>query len=147
MADRQDTVSAWDGKFIHFATRDAAEAGVRAGTLQYWDEHNEWTPGWQMKFPNQFPFVAVTAPAPAADSIDPQSGPPGSQFKVTGTNFNETSVVKLQTKALATDFISPTEVIAYVPTNTSLGLKSVIVQNETGAPTAQLAFEVIAAAP
>lgn len=144
MADRDDMVTVWDGKHLREATQTEADAGARAGTLQYFEEHGIWSPFGSMLYPNQFPFVVVGDGTPTLNLVDPQTGKKGTQFKVEGTNFNDNSAVYFDTRALQTDFISTTELNVYIPKNMTTGIKSVVVKNLTGSPSAQMAFEVVA---
>lgn len=140
----EDYVTVWDGKFIRRTTRELAQAGVVAGTMQYWDERNSWTPGTNMKYGSEFPFANAPTPTPTLDSLTPQTGPIGTRVEAGGTNFSEGSVVLLGTKVLATDYIDDTTLVFTIPKSTTVGNKGITVKNPDNDITGQMLFEVTA---
>lgn len=129
----QDAVTVWDGKWIQRTTRDLAEAGMLAGTMQVFDERGIWSPQGNMLYPQEFPFVPVDTPAPTLSDINPTTAAANvaQQITCTGTGFETGSVVKAGTKSLSTDYINATTLIAYLP-KTTAGGKNITVVNPDG---------------
>jgi phage tail sheath protein FI len=95
--------------------------------------------------------IGAASPTPTLSSIGPANGPAGSAaftLTVTGTNFISSASVEWGGTALPTQFVSPTQLTATVPTGelTAAGPVQVTVQNGgAGAPiSSALTFTVYA---
>ena len=80
------------------------------------------TPGGTSNTPATETFtIGSASPTPTLSSLSPASatlGPAGFKLTVTGTNFIAGSVVEWGATALQTQFVSPTQLTAQVPTGT-----------------------------
>jgi hypothetical protein len=104
-------------------------------------------------YSSTLPFTIIAAnPAPTLTGISPRkavAGSSGFSMMVIGTNFTSQSVVTFGGTALATTYVSSTQVNATVPTSAlaAVGSVKVVVGNGTGNSSSPVTFTITAAAP